>query len=301
MSVARALALAAVVFWGASFVATKQVLTEATPLALICLRFALGTALLLAWTSLSRRWRRLPTRDLVAAVLLGLQSVTLHQLIQVDGLVTASAQHAGWLIGTSPVFAALLAWLFLGERLGPARLVGVAAAFAGTVLVVAGGHGLGQVLALPSGRGDLLVLASAVNWAAYSVLSRDLVRRQGADLVTTLGMTVGWAALVPFFFSTGQVASLGRLSGGAWVAVAFLGIACSGLGYLFWNRALTVLGAAELVTFLYLEPLVTVVTAWLLLGEPVRPLTVAGGLVILAGVAMVQRPWQRRQARPVGA
>ena len=84
-------------------------------------------------------------------------------------------------------------------------------------------------------------------------------------------------------------AGLGALDATGWAAVLFLGICCSGLGYLFWYRALERMEASRVGALLYLEPLVTLAAGALLLGEPIRPATVAGGLLLLAGVGMVQR------------
>jgi drug/metabolite transporter (DMT)-like permease len=91
------------------------------------------------------------------------------------------------------------------------------------------------------------------------------------------------------------------LSAVGWSAVLFLGIACSGLGYLFWYGALERIEASRVAAFLYLEPLVTLAAAALLLGEPIRVLTILGGLLLLGGVFLVQWAPPPRPAPGAGA
>jgi drug/metabolite transporter (DMT)-like permease len=285
----RLQALLAVVFWGLSFVATKAALREVSPPTLIAVRFALGVALLLGL--LARRGQRLlPPRDAWGGLaLMGFVGVLVHQALQAVGLTLTTAVKTGWLIGLTPVWSALLAAAFLGERFGPARLLGLAAGFAGAVLVVTAGRPPGEVLGLPSTRGDLLILASTLNWAVYTVLGRGLLKRLGALQATAGALTLGWLMVLPWFAWRQGWRELGGLSPAGWAAVAFLGIACSGLGYLFWYGALERLDASQVAALLYLEPLVTLAAAAALLGEPVGLTTVAGGLLVLGGVVLVQR------------
>jgi drug/metabolite transporter (DMT)-like permease len=102
-------------------------------------------------------------------------------------------------------------------------------------------------------------------------------------------MLLGCLMLVPFFAASGAAPELGGLSGTGLGALLFLGIACSGLGYLFWYGALERIEATRVAAVLYLEPLVTLATASVLLGEPVGFFTVAGGALVVGGVAIVQR------------
>jgi drug/metabolite transporter (DMT)-like permease len=101
-------------------------------------------------------------------------------------------------------------------------------------------------------------------------------------------MLAGWLLIVPIFLLRAGWTDFARLSAGGWAAVAFLGIGCSGLGYLLWYSALERLETARVAAFLYLEPLVTLATAVVLLHEPVQATTVLGGLIVLAGVFLVQ-------------
>lgn len=282
-------ALLAIVFWGVSFVFTKRVVSEIPPAALVFARACLGTLLLLALLAW-RRERLLPPRRAVPQLLLmGFVGVAFHQLLQAYALQLTSAVNTGWLIGLIPVWSALLAAALGKERFGPLKVLGLAVGFAGALLVVTRGHLGAGFLALPSTKGDLLVLASTVNWAVYSLIGHRTIRELGPTQATAGAMLFGGLMLAPFFLAAGGPAVLRGLSPVGLAALLSLGILSSGLGYLFWYGALEKIEATKVAAFLYLEPLATLAAAWLLLGEPVGLATVAGGALVLGGVAMVQR------------
>jgi drug/metabolite transporter (DMT)-like permease len=286
---ARLGAFLAVVFWGISFVATKAAVTEISPVALIFARAGLGTILLVGLLALRGRDWRPPRSDLGWLALMGFIGVAFHQGLQAYGLRLTTAVKTGWLIGLTPIWSAVLAALFLRERFPPAKLLGLVLGFAGALLVVTGGRFGSDVFALPSTKGDLLVLASTVNWAVYSVVGHPVIKRLGALRATAGAMLLAWVMLVVPMAVAGAWTDYGRLSAAGWAAVLFLGIASSGLGYLFWYGALETIETSKVAALLYIEPLVTLVAAWLLLGEPIGLVTLAGGALLLAGVALVQR------------
>ena len=282
-------ALLAVIIWGVSFVATKAALAELAPLPLVVLRFALGTLFVLAVL----RWRGespvAPRSSWNGLVLMGFVGIFVHQLLQAHGLVLTSATNTGWLIGVIPIWSALLAAVWLGESLGPGKIAGLVVGFAGALLVVTRGRLDGELLDLPSTRGDLLVLASTVNWAVYTILGRATLRELGALRATFGSMLAGCLMLAALALGVNGVPDLTAISPSTWAAIAFLGIAASGVGYLLWFDALERIDASRVSAFLYVEPLATVAAARATLGEPLDPMTVLGGLVVLAGVAVVQR------------
>ena len=285
---ARLAAFAAVVLWGISFVATKAALREMSPVSLIFTRFALGVAVLFLILKL-RRESLIPPRDAwPMLVLMGFIGIFLHQMIQVHGLTLTTAVRTGWLIGLTPIWSALLAAVFLGEGFGPRKILGLLLGTLGALLVITRGELSSAVLALPATRGDLLVLASTVTWAVYTILGRDTLKRLGSARATAAAMFVGWAMMIPFFVSTAGWQEYRHLSSTGVIAILFLGIGCSGLGYLFWYAALERIEASQVAAFLYVEPLITLLAAMVLLGESVAISTLLGGILVLVGVLTVQ-------------
>ena len=285
---ARLAAFAAVVLWGVSFVATKAALREVSPVTLIFTRFALGVGVLVLVLKLRRESLIPPRGSWLMLALMGFVGIFLHQMAQAHGLTLTTAVRTGWLIGITPIWSAVLGAIFLKEGFGTQKVLGLFIGFAGALLVITRGQLSPEVLALPSTRGDLLVLASTWTWAIYTMLGRDTLRRLGSARATTAAMFTGWVMMIPFFVAASGWQEYHGLSITSVGAIVFLGIGCSGLGYWFWYAALERLDSSQVAAFLYLEPLVTLLAAVALLGESLALPTLLGGGLVLLGVLAVQ-------------
>ncbi len=283
----RIKALCAALFWGVSFVATKQALQQVHPLTIIFLRFGMGVAILIFAVWRARLIRMVGARDLLLLAALGAISIAIHQGLQVTGLVFTSASSMAWLVALTPVFTAILAWLFLSEAFGPFKVLGLVIAFAGAVAVVTRGALSAETLHLPSTTGDLLAVASALNWSIFSVASKPLLKRLPPKLMMAYVMLSGWLIVLAFWGAGQGWHEIGHLDTTGWIAIGFLGVFCSGLAYIFWYDALAEIDASQVAAFIYLEPLVTVVAAAIVLGETLTLTAFLGGLLILLGVSLV--------------
>jgi drug/metabolite transporter (DMT)-like permease len=286
---AYAEALFAVVAWGGSFIATKLALRDVAPATVVWLRFAIGWAILGAGMLLRRQVARPQRRDLAYFALLGFLGITFHQWLQSTGLKTAQASTTSWIVATTPVFIALLGWAALRERLRGVQMVGILLAAVGVLLVVTRGQ-----LAALAGKGflttgDILILLSPPNWAVFSILSRRGLKQYQATMMMFYVLGFGWLFTSIQFLLGPGLGDIAHLTLNGWLGVLFLGVFCSGLAYIFWYDALQILPAAQAGAFVYLEPFVTVIVAALLLSEAITLPALAGGLVILMGVWMVQR------------
>jgi drug/metabolite transporter (DMT)-like permease len=137
--------------------------------------------------------------------------------------------------------------------------------------------------------GDVLILISAINWAVFSALSRRGLKMLQASLMMFYVMSFGWLFTSLLFIPTSGFAEIGNLTIKGWMGVTFLGIFCSGLAYIAWYDALRVLSTANTGVFLYIEPLIAMVVAFFILGEPITVASVFGGGVILFGVWLVNK------------
>ena len=287
----------AVVFWGGSFVATKVVLRELSPAVMVTVRFGIGCAVLAA-TLLMRRSFWLPyRRDLAWAALLGAIGVTFHQWLQANGLLTSAASVSAWIVATTPVFVALLGWIVLREKITVPRVAGILLAAAGMSLVVSHGDLAGLFAGRGRVPGDWLVLLSAANWAVFTILSKRVIGQSEAspakkDRSTVLMFFVlafGLLFCLPWLALEGGAEGLWSLSSTGWWALVYLGIACSGLAYIFWYAGLERADATQVGAFLYLEPMVTSLVAAPVLGEPITASLLVGGVGILIGLWLVNR------------
>src|SRR4030042_5847417 len=146
----------AVIIWGISFIATKLALRDLEPVTVVLLRFAIGVIILGLATVLRKQFIIPKGKEWGYFALLGFLGITFHQWLQSTGLVTSQASTTAWIVATTPVFMAILGWLFLKEALSLMQIAGVAAAGFGVLMVVTRGS-LGL---LAGGRlgtvGDLL-------------------------------------------------------------------------------------------------------------------------------------------------
>ncbi|MDE3088611.1 MAG: DMT family transporter [Chloroflexota bacterium] len=294
-------AFLAAVIWGASFVATKAALREISPVTLIFLRFGIGVVVLSFAVWRLRVLTQISRRDLLLLAILGAIGIPVHQGLQANGLLFTAATSMAWLVALTPVFTALLAWLFLSESFGAMKTLGLTVAFLGAFAVITQGTFSADSLRLPSTTGDFLALASSLNWAIFTIASKPVLKRVHPTLMMTVVMGVGWMLVLPFLVGAQGWNEINRLSFTGWSAVAFLGIFCSGIAYIFWYDALAQIDASQTAAFIYLEPFVTVAVAALVLVEAFTPITFLGGLTILLGVYWVNRSSRQRAVAVVGA
>jgi len=280
----------AVVVWGASFIATKLALEEVAPMTIIWLRFGIGVVILGLFGITRKELSMVSLREFGYLAGLGFVGITFHQWLQANGLVTAQATTTAWIVSTTPIFIALLGWVFLKEKLSGIAIGGIALATLGVLLVVSKGDmnavwrgGFGT-------HGDVLVLISAPNWAVFSILSRRGLRTFSATNMMFHVMTLGWFFTGLLVWAGDGLSDMHTVSLQGWTSIAFLGIFCSGLAYIFWYDALKAIPASRVGVLLYLEPLVAVGVAAALLHEVVTIPVLFGGAAILLGVWLVHRP-----------
>jgi drug/metabolite transporter (DMT)-like permease len=188
---------------------------------------------------------------------------------------------------------ALLGWIVLREKLSQLQTFGIFLAACGVLLVVTEGN-FGNLASGKFGTiGDFLILISAVNWAVFSALSRRMLKVYPATRMMFYVMSFGWIFSSVQFFGGPGFSEVHNLAWDGWLGVIFLGVFCSGLAYIFWYDALQALPVAQTGAFLYFEPLVTVVVAALVLGEPLLAASLLGGGIILLGVWMVNHQEQK--------
>lgn len=199
-------AVAAVIFWGWSFIATKVVMKEIHPFVFLPLRFAVGASILLTIQLKRDRsfWRAFSPRDWISILLLACAGVAALGLLQAYGLLHTSAIHTGWIIAINPILITIASRLFLGEPITLRKTLGIALGFSGIGLIISNGEFSPAIFRFDSSLGDLLVFTSAIAWTAYTVGGRGFLSRFSPLASVSVVMTVGCLVLLPFGFVTGQ-------------------------------------------------------------------------------------------------
>ena len=280
------LILLAVIFWGTSFVATKRVLTEINPVTIIALRLLLASVLLLIIAVITKRKFTVSLKNHGNIFILAVIAV-FHLWIQVTGLKYTTASNTGWIIGTAPIFMALLAIIFFKEKMSFIQGTGILIAMFGLLLLF--GKGDITSIDLVQNKGDLLVLGSAFTWGVYSMVNKK-ISLSYSPLMTILYLFIMMLIIiVPVNLNKTVIESVVHLSAIGWGSILFLGLFCSGIAYVIWAYSLRDIESAKVGAFLYFEPLVTVVAAWALLQESVTVLMLISGIIITFGVILVNK------------
>ena len=295
---ARIALLVACFLWAISFIATKVALEDTPPLVVVSLRLLISALCFLPWLArISHQlsaasggiWRK-GKGVLIRLFGLSLLGTGLHYGLQTAGLQYTTASNASLYAVTAPITILLLSAVFLGERITPLKALGVAIAVIG-VLVVMGLETITRLELDAHVVGDLLVLVSIVMWGLFTVFGKRLTDELGALRVTAVVTLMGavWMAPVGWLEMRATGFSLGEISGQAWIAIAFLGIACSFLATLLYFVALGLSESQKVGVYLYTIPPMTAAFAALFLGESITAGLVIGSVLVISGVALTER------------
>jgi len=267
-------------FWASSFSGIRAALVDYSPVEMSALRF-LVASLALAAFAVFKGVERMQLADLPVIVTTGILGITLHQVLLSAGEQTVSAGAASMIANLIPAFTALLAVLFLGERLPLQAWLGVGICMFGVTLIGYGGSGQ-----LQFDFGVVLILGAALVRAASFILQKRLMRRYGAFGVTAYTV---WAATLVLLLAAPQLPSAVRQASFASTgAVVYLGLFPAAFGYVVWGYALERTSATRAASLLFLVPVLAVGVAWVWLGETPTLMTLVGGTLSLAGVTWVR-------------
>ena len=279
-----------VVVWGCTFVQTKVLINAGLrPDEIFTLRFVIAYLLILPFS-----WRRLflaNVKDELIALLLGLTGGSLYFIVENYALAYGYCSNVSLIVCLTPLVTALIVgWRYPAERLGKAGMVGSVVALGGMALVVFNGN---FVLKL-SPLGDVLALGACICWALYSLLIKHLGARYDNMLITRKVFGYGLLTIIPLLLWRGINYDIVIYGGAAvWGNILFLGIVASMLCFLGWNWCLARLGTVRATNFLYLNPVIAIVSSALVLGERVTWIAVLGAVCILAGLVYVDRNRRR--------
>ncbi len=278
--------LAAVLLWSFNVPLVKVAVGALDPLAFAALRFAVGASTLLVFVRVTEGGLDIRRADLPRIVIAAALGVTLQQVLFVLGLAAGTASSTSILFATTPLWTALIAMVVGLERPGRRTWVTLALGIVGVALVVRGSP-------VPGGDGslvgDLLILASALAWASYSVIVVPLLGRYSANRVSAAVTVTGTLALVPLGLPALLATDLAAVPVEIWAIVAYAALGALVLTNLLYFTAVRNVGASRAAAFIYLQPVFGVVLALLLLGESITLLQVTGGAVVFASILAGRR------------
>jgi len=281
-----------VVLWASAFPAIKLGLEGLSPGHLTLARHLVASSVFVPFLLVARA-RMLPRLSDVPALLgLGLLGITTYHLALNTGEQRVSAGATSLIIATAPAITALIAWLVLRERLGPMGWFGTALGLLGVSLIVVGDARDAAALVVEPYAGLILLAAVATAW--FAVLQRPLLGRYRPLEFTAF---VTWCGTLPMLvFLPGLGAAVVEAGPLSRLATLHLGVFPSAIAYTLFALALSRAPATLVTAWLYLIPAFALLFSWWWLGEVPSALTLVGGVVVVAGVVLVNLSKRRRGA-----
>ncbi len=290
-------ALLTIIIWGTTFISTKILLVDFQPVEILFFRFLVG--LLALFLVCPHRLKGTTGRQELTFAAAGLCGICLYYLLENIALTCTMASNVGVIISVAPFFTALLSHLVLkGERPEANFFAGFAAAMAGIILISFNG----SMLEL-NPIGDLLALLAALIWACYSVLTKKISSYGYHTILTTRRVfCYGILFMIPTLFLFDFRPGLTRFANPVHLLnLIFLGLGASALCFVTWNFAVKALGAVRTSVYIYMVPVITVVTSVIILHEKITVLAIVGTVLTLAGLLLSEsRLFLRKEEKENG-
>jgi drug/metabolite transporter (DMT)-like permease len=278
--------LAAAVFWGSNYAATKYAASHLPQLPIVAFRFAVGGLLLLLVLRLLEPGSTLGKKDVLPMAALGCLGVAVSQTSFTYGVSMTSTANTGLVFATAPVWGLLLGFALGLERPTRWGVLGVALSILGVGVVFREGLVGAEGASL---LGDLLVLVAAITVGAYTVFSMRVLERHSPLAVATYPTLFG-APLVLLLASPDLLGlDWPSVDGGAWAAVGFSAVFATAFAFAAWQRGISRIGANRVLVYQYLITLTGVFSGIILFGERLGAGKILGGAIILLGVYLARR------------
>jgi drug/metabolite transporter (DMT)-like permease len=281
------------VAWGSTFLAIAVAVRDLPPFLSMALRHLAAGALVFGWVLVRRKEREpLGTRQWAAAFVFGGALF----LVGHGGLAWAQQEVpsgiAALLVGTIPLWFAILAWIFLGERLGGRAFAGLVLGFAGLAVLV---DPSGEEGAKPIGA--LVIVIGALGWAAGSVYSQRSVLPKDTLLGAAMGMLAGGVLLALVSGARGELDDASFTSD-ALLATAYLVVVGSLIGFSAYVWLLKTVPASTVSTYAYVNPVIAVLLGWTFNDEVITGRTLLAGAAIVVGVALMVSRSREKEPEP---
>ena len=289
-----------VMMWGFSPVIFKIALAELNPLAFIFMRFltlSLIAVCVLAWQRRhDDRAFHIAREDIVFFVISGLSGYGVYQILYMEGLAHTTVFASVLLNATVPLWSALILAALRIERIHRLQWVGLATSLAGVAwfLLAAQSHqselAADRALTAPIILlGNLLTIFSSLLFAAYGVTNKRLMRRYSPATMMCYTLLIGTAALAPFGIPALAHQDWSRVTWHAWIIIPYSAVVPIYVAYTIWNWSIREKGVGYVTLYSYAVPITGGIIGWVLVHEPLTPIQMAAGVLVLGGMLAARR------------
>lgn len=284
-------ALFTIIIWGTTFISTKILLTGFQPLEILFFRFVMGFCALLAICP--KMLRLADKKQELTFAAAGLTGICLYYLLENIALTFTQASNVGVITSTAPFFTAILAHFCLRseERLHKQFIFGFIIVMLGISCISFNGAELSL-----NPLGDLLAVSAAIVWAFYSLLTKRIGSfGYPVILATRRTFFYGIIFMLPALAFLDFEWKLARFADATYLFnIVFLGLGASALCFVTWNYAVKELGAVKASIYIYMVPVITVITSVIVLGERLTLLAGIGTLLTMLGLFLSEYRPQKK-------
>lgn len=279
------LALFSIFVWRTTFVATKLLLIDFQPVEILVYRFFIGYLML--WLIHPHIMKTSGLKEELLFLAAGASGVSVYFLCENFALTYTYASNVSIIVATAPFLTGLAAALSQREKMYRNFIIGFLLAIAGISIVSLNGSYEFHLNPL----GDLLALGAAFCWAVYSVMTTKANQPEYSSIAVTRRIFFyGLVTMIPamyickFSFHADLLKDTENLA-----LILYLGIIASGLCYVTWNKAMELLGAVKTSVYIYLNPVVTLIFSFFILGEKLTVVSLGGCVLILLGLLLSEK------------
>lgn len=287
------------IIWAVNLSLIKFSLREFTPHGFNGVRLAIAATIFVIALAFKRGGFSLGERDFLKIAALGILGTTIYQLLFIRGISLLQATTTSMIMPMTPVFIAVLSWVFKLERIHWAAWLGIACSFLGVYLLITGQNNhLG--LSRESVQGAVSLLLANLVWALYTVFSKPLLERIPPLKFVGLSAAIGTVFYLPFAASEMKRIAWTSISAGAWASLLYSAILVIVVGFVLYSSSVRKVGSTKTGIYSNLNPVFAVVFAWFFLSERITVLEAGGGFVILLGVYLTRSGYKYFIRKPEG-
>ncbi|HAH52748.1 MAG TPA: EamA/RhaT family transporter [Balneola sp.] len=277
------------VIWALNFSVVKISLLEFDPFSFNAIRFFLAFLLLYFAAKKKGLSLKVKREHFWALVGIGLIGNLLYQMLFIVGINLTKAANASVMLGTIPIWVALLSQFFTEEKLTPLKTIGVLFAFFGVALIVAGGN---NEISFKSDTflGDIITILSAVVWAVYTIFSKKYLKFYNSTQFSAFMALIGFICLAIIGAPSLVELEWSSISPKAYGGLFYSGTLSVGIAYLIWNNGIVKIGAVRTATYQNLVPVLGLIFGVIILDEVLTLFQYIGALSVIAGIVMARLP-----------
>ncbi|MHB1419178.1 MAG: DMT family transporter [Bacillota bacterium] len=275
------------IIWGINFVVGKILTEQFSPIFLVAMRLLVTSCFLLIYAGSSMQLKKVSRKDFLLLAVIGTVGIFLNQMIFFYGLAYTTVANASLISALTPLATTLLAWMFLKEMVTSKKIVGAVLGIAGVAVLLTGGTHL-SVAAI--NLGDLLTFVAMFLWSMAIIMIKKATARLDPLLITVYITVIGAVMMNMVnawqWFSGKDTISIEPW---AWVLLVSSAIVSQGIGFVLWNKGLSILGAGRSSMFMNIQPFVAIIVGFFVLRQPIYSAQIAGGAMIICGVILANR------------